>query len=389
MGHAERKHSLLSPSGAHRWLTCTKSAQLEAQYPDSASSAAAEGTLAHEIAEVKVRGYFFTTEWTKRKVTLAINRKKKDPVFQNEMLGYTDDYLEEIKKVALAFKSSPTIIVEEEFDLRKFIPEDDAHGSPDCVLISQGEMHVFDFKYGKGVPVSAERNPQLQLYALGAYERYKLVYAIDKVILHIIQPRLENYSTWELTKDELMAFANKVSERAALAASGGGTFNPTESACRFCRARAVCRARAEKNVEMAFLTDRKPDTISDSEIGLYLAKGKDVARWLKDVEEYALSACLAGRNIDGWKAVEGRSTRKWTDPEKAFDALKAGGIDEAVLYDRKPITLAAAEKIVGKKEFANLVGEYIASPPGKPTLVEAKDKRNAITNVPKAKDVFN
>ena len=341
MGHADRKHSLLSPSGAHRWLTCIKSAQLEARYPDSTSEAATEGTLAHEIAEIRVREYFQPTEWTKRKVSLNINKKKKEPLFQEEMLGYTEEYLEEIKKTALALKSAPTVAIEEEFSLTAYIPEEGAHGSPDCVLISGDELHVFDFKYGKGVPVSAVENPQLMLYALGAYARYCIVYPIEKVVLHIVQPRLDNFSTWETTREFIKKFGEEVKERAALAIRGEGTFNPSESACRFCRARAVCRARAEKNVELAFFTDKKPDTISDGELGLYLSKGKDVARWLKDIEEYALSACLSGRNIDGWKAVEGRSTRKWTDPEKAFDALKAGGIDEAVLYERKPITLAS------------------------------------------------
>jgi hypothetical protein len=369
-------------------MVCTKSPELEARFPDTRSEAAAEGTLAHEIAEIKLRGYFFATEWTKRKVTTAINKKKKESLYQEEMLGYTDDYVEEIKKVALSFNSAPVVAVEDECNLEMYIPEEGAHGSPDCILIHQGEMHVFDFKYGKGVPVSAVRNPQMMLYALGAYQRYKLIYEIDKVVLHIVQPRIDNFSTWETNREEILSFGEVVKETAGLALSGKGEFNPDENACRFCRARAVCRARAEKNVELAFAVDKKPETLSDAEIGEYLSKGTDVARWLEDVKEYALSACLAGRNIEGWKAVEGRSVRKWTDQEKAFETLKEKGIAEAVLYERKPITLASVEKLVGKKDFSEMVGEFIATPPGKPTLVDISDKREAITNATKAADVF-
>lgn len=384
--HKDRSHSLLSPSGAHRWLKCTKSARLEEQFPDTDSSAAAEGTLAHEIAEIKVRGYFFRAEWTKRKVTMAINKKKKEPLYQEEMLGYTDDYLEEIKRVALSFQSTPAVAIEEEFDLSMYIPE--AHGSPDCVLVHQGEMHIFDFKYGKGVPVSAVDNPQLKLYALGAYEKYKFIYSIDDVVLHIVQPRLDNYSSWSVSSKDLLDFGAYARERAGIALEGGGTFAPDADVCRFCRARAVCRARAEKNVQMAFLTNRKPDTLSDEEIGSYLIKGEDISSWLKDIKEYALSACLAGREIPGWKAVEGRKTRKWTDQDAAFSALMKSGIDEAVLYNREPVSLAAAEKIVGKKDFSSIVGAYIDTPPGKPTLVKASDKRESVTNVSKAKEAF-
>ena len=235
--HKDRSHSLLSPSGAHRWLKCTKSARLEEQFPDTDSSAAAEGTLAHEIAEIKVRGYFFQAEWTKRKVTMAINKKKKEQLFQEEMLGLADDYLEEIKRVALSFQSTPAVAIEEEFDLSMYIPE--AHGSPDCVLVHQGEMHIFDFKYGKGVPVSAVDNPQLKLYAIGAYEKYKLIYSIDDVVLHIVQPRLDNYSSWSVSSKDLLDFGAYARERASIALEGSGTFALDADVRRFCRARAV------------------------------------------------------------------------------------------------------------------------------------------------------
>ena len=386
--HASRQHSVLSPSGAHRWLKCTASAALEATLPDNTSVVAAEGTLAHEICELKLQHYFFTADMTKRKFTLRYNKLKADPLYQQEMDGYTDSYVDIIKAQALKFESAPVVKIEEEFDLREYIRTDEAHGSADCVLISSTELHVYDFKYGKGVPVSATENPQMMLYALGAYNKYSLIYPIQTVHMHIIQPRLDNNSDYTVTVDKLLEFGEMVAQTTQQIAEGETEFVPGEAQCRFCRARAICRARADYNVQLAFATDKKPDTLSNTEIGGYLQKGEDIAKWVKDLEEYALSQCLAGKEIPGYKAVNGRSTRKWTDQDKAFTALKEHGIDEAVLYERKPVTLAQAEKIIGKQEFNEIVGCYIDSPPGKPTLVKYADKRPAITNVTKAKDAF-
>lgn len=390
--HATRSHSVLSPSGAHRWLTCPPSALLEQQFPDTTSEAAAEGTLAHELAELKLRNYFQTVEFGKQKFTAAVNKLKKEALWQDEMQGYTDEYLDYIKNTALAFEVTPSVKIEQRISLDVYVPhlpeEEPASGVADCIMISGGTLHVIDFKYGKGVPVSAEGNPQLSLYALGAYETYKILYPIERVELHIVQPRLDNFSKWGCSITELLAFGEWVKKRAALAIKGEGSFFPEQDACRFCRARGKCRARAEKNVELAFAVGRKPPLISAEEMGEYLKKGKDVAKWLSDLKDIALADCLAGKTVPGWKAVEGRGSRDWTDLDKAFGALTSSGIAEAILWERKPLSLASVEKTVGKAEFQKLVGNMVVWNPGKPTLAEASDKREAVTNKVTAEEAF-
>lgn len=386
-GHKDRSHALLSASGAHRWMQCPPSARLEEQFPDTGSEAAEEGTLAHELAELKVRHYAQTVDFGKQKYTRAANKLKKDPHWKDEMEGYTEEYLEYVKALALRFAHVPTVKIEERLDLGAYVPE--GFGTADCILLGGGELHIVDFKYGQGVPVSPERNPQLSLYALGAYEAYKLLYPIKQVTLHIVQPRVEEGgSSWSCTLEELLVFGEQVKEKAALAFAGEGGFHPNKDTCQFCRAKGRCRARAEKNVELAFAVGRKPPLITNEEMGRYLAQGEDVARWLKDLQEIALRECLSGREVPGWKAVEGRSLRDWTDMDAAFQALQENGVPEALLWERKPLTLAQVEKVVGKKEFAEYVGEYVTKPPGKPALVKESDKREAITNVVTAGEAF-
>lgn len=387
------KHSMLSPSGASRWLACTPSAMLEKQFPDTGSGAAAEGTLAHELAELKLRNYFQTVDFGKTKFTRAVNKLKKDPLWNNEMAGHTDTYLDYVKSVALGFENMPSVMIEKHVDLDKYIPhlpeEEPAGGTADCILIGGGVLHIIDFKYGKGVPVSAEGNPQLSLYALGAYEACKILYPIERIELHIVQPRLSDEpSRWGCPLTELLAFGNWVKQRAALAIKGEGNYNPTKDNCRFCRARGTCRARAEKNVELAFGIGKKPPLISNEEMAEYLKRGEDVAKWLSDLQACAMAECLAGRKVPGWKAVEGRGSRDWIDLDTAFSGLTAAGVDEAILWERVPLSVAKAEKAIGKKEFAELADGYVVKKPGKPALVEESDKRPAITNKVTAAEAF-
>ena len=386
MGHSERAHALLSASGAHRWLVCTRSARLEEQFPDTTSEAAAEGTLAHELAELKVRNFAYPAGFGKQKLAAGIRKLKKDKLWQDEMQGYTDDYLEYIKASALAFQSAPYIAVEKQVDLSGYIP--DGFGTADCILISGRILHVIDFKYGKGVPVSAEENPQMKLYALGAYTAYSMLYPIEKVKLSIVQPRLNSISEWECSLGHILKFGGYVKQRASLAIKGEGPYAPGVNQCRFCRAKAVCRARAEKNVELAFAVTKKPALLENGEIGEFLQKGEDVAKWLEDLKDHALQESLAGREVPGWKAVEGRGSREWTDMDAAFAVLQQHGTPEALLWERKPLTLAQVEKTVGKKEFSEYVSEYVAKKPGKPALVKASDKRPAITNKITAEEAF-
>lgn len=395
MGHAERPHSVLGPSSAYQWMACTPSALLGRDFPDASSPAAAEGTLAHELAELKVRNYFYTTEFGKRKLTAAVKELKKRELWQDEMMGYTDEYLDYVKSVAMKFPSSPCVDIERRVELDAYVPhlpdEKETSGTADCILVGGNVLHVIDFKYGKSPEgrVKAEWNPQMLLYALGAYEAYKILYPIETVRLSIVQPRLsDGISEWECTLDEMLQFGQYVRERAALAVKGEGEFAPAPKTCRYCRAKGRCKARAEKNVELAFLTGTDPRLLTNVELGQYLLKGRGVAKWLSDAQDLALSECLAGKEVPGWKAVEGRGSREWTDMDEAFKALAASGINETVLWERKPLTLAQIEKVVGVKDFQTCVGPMVVKKPGKPALAEESDNRKAITNKVTAAEAF-
>lgn len=389
-GHAGRAHALLSASGAYQWMACTPSARLQEQFPDNPSgTAAAEGTLAHELAELKVRNYFYTPDFGKRKLTNAINKLKKEELWDDEMMGYTDEYLDYVKSVAMKYPSSPYVAIEKQVDLSTYVPE--GFGTADCILIGGNTLHVIDFKYGKSPDgrVTAEWNPQMLLYALGAHEAYRMLYQIETVRLSIVQPRLpDGISEWECTLDEMLQFGEYVRERAALAIKGEGEFAPAPKTCKYCRARGRCEARAKKNVELAFLVGTDPRLLSNEELGRYLLKGRDVAKWLSDAQDAALAECLAGKEVPGWKAVEGRGSRDWTDMDKAFGALTSNGISDTILWERKPLSLAQVEKVVGKKDFQELVGDMVVKKPGKPALVEESDNRPAITNKVSAAEAF-
>ncbi|OYP55063.1 hypothetical protein CG709_01520 [Lachnotalea glycerini] len=368
MAHSEeRAHAILSASGSHRWMNCTPSALLEQQFPDTTSEAAKEGTLAHKLAELKVRNYFYTVDFGKRKLTAAINKLKKEELWQDDMMSYTDEYLDYIKTTALALKSAPYVVIEKQVDFSTYVPE--GFGTADCVMISGKTLHVIDFKYGKspGGRVDAIGNPQLALYALGAYEAYKILYFIEEIKLSIVQPRLpDGISEWSCSLSELLAFGNYVKERAELAIKGEGDFKPDVKTCEYCRAKGKCRARSEENVKLAFDVGKIPPLISNEEMGQFLKQGEDVAKWLSDLQDCALAECLAGNEVAGWKAVEGRGSRNWTDMDSAFDKLSANGISETVLWEKKPLTLAQVEKVVGKKDFESFVGEMVVKAPGKP-----------------------
>lgn len=380
-------HALLSASSAHRWLYCTPSARLEEQFPDRETDAAREGTLAHKLAELKLRHYFFTQDFGKRKLNAAIKKLKEEDGWSDEMLGYTEDYLDYVKSLAIAFAAMPSVRLEQRVSYDSWAPE--GFGTADCILMSGNVLHVVDFKYGKGVPVSAEGNPQLSLYALGAYDACRMLYPIDTVRLSIVQPRLaDGITQWECSLKELLAWGDWVRARAALAWEGKGDYAPGEKTCRFCRARARCRARSERNVDLAFVMEGLPPLISAEEAGERLNALEDVVRYQKDLQEWALSECLAGRQVPGWKAVEGRTSREFRDMDQAFAVLQENGFPEAVLYERVPLTLAKTEKVVGKTQFQELVGTYIERKPGKPALVKESDKRPAITNKITAAEAF-
>ena len=391
--HSSRAHAVITASGSGRWIACPPSVKLEQLFPDTTSEAAKEGTLAHEMCEIKARARLFRRSdagyMAKNVATRELNKLRKDPLFDDEMEGHSDDYAAELDLLALGFEEKPHIYLETKLDLSDWIPE--GYGTADCIMVGGDRILVADFKYGKGVRVEAEGNTQMQLYALGAWKKFSLVYDIRRVMMVILQPRLSvNPSVWEIDLEDLIRFGEYAKERAQLAAEGLGDYNPGEDQCRFCRARQRCRARADYDIQLAFggVIGKLPPLITNEEVGEYLAKGEDVAKWLKDLQDYALGACLAGDEIPGYKAVEGRGSRDWTDQEAAFKALQASGVPESMMYERKALTLAALEKVVGKKAFGEVVGSFIEKKPGKPALVKASDKRPAITNVPSVEEAF-
>lgn len=379
------EHALLSASSAHRWLMCPPSAKLEQQFPDEGSSYAAEGTLAHSIAELKVRKQF-VEPMGPRKFANALKKLQEDSLYQEEMLEHTDRYLDEIKRIVLSYPAKPYVAVEQRLDFSAFVPG--GFGTGDCIVIGGDELNVIDLKYGKGVAVEAKDNPQLRLYAVGAVLRYGMLYDIRTVRTTIVQPRLNSVSSEELPKNDLMLWAETlVKPKAVAAAEGKGGYFAGEW-CRFCRARTQCKARAMHYLTLDKYEKKDPGLLSDAEIGDILYRAQDLKAWVADLEEYALAQTLSGAEVPGWKAVEGRSLRQFTDQEAAFRALVAAGTPEAMLYERKALTLAAAEKAVGKATFAEICGPYIDKPPGKPTLVPDTDKRPAISNKTTAAEAF-
>lgn len=381
------QHALLSASGAHRWLHCTGSPLLEKDFPDSTSVYAQEGTLAHELCELKLMAY--TGEITKRKLTSMKNRLMKSELWQPEMDSTSETYLDYIKDITMSYTVKPVILTEKKVDFSRYVPE--GFGTADCLILAGDTLHVVDYKHGKGVVVDADHNPQMMLYALGAMSELSLLYRFKFVHMTIVQPRVNNISEFTMTADELIEWGETVVKpKAEAAMSGKGEFEAGDW-CRFCRAKQQCKTRYESNDSLyPELSERHdPRLITLDELGEYLKRGKDMAAWLEDMKEYALSESLAGADVPGWKAVEGRGSRAFTDTDEAVDTLIKNGIDESVLYERRVLTLAQMEKAVGKKAFGELVGDLVVKNPGKPTLVEESDKRPRITNQPTAADVFN
>ena len=303
------------------------------------------------------------------------------------MEGYTEEYVDYVKQTILSFPERPMLEIESKLDFNAYVPE--SFGTADCIIVAFDKLYVVDLKYGKGVPVYAENNSQLKLYALGAYLKYALLYNISVIQMVIVQPRLSNISESIISVKDLLQWAEtELKTNAERAFRGEGGFNAGEH-CKFCRAKAQCRARAEKNmiVETAV---KEPALLSNEEIGELLKKAGDLAAWASDLESYALNAALKGDNIPGWKAVNGRSSRKFNDTDEVFKSLIEKEItEEALLYDRKPLSLTNVEKLISKKVFNEVLADHVITSPGKPTLVQDTDKREAITNVIKASDEFS
>lgn len=368
-----KAHAILSASSAHKWLVCTPSARLEEQFPDKTSEYMKEGTLAHAIAEFKVRSYFLEP-MSKTSQTRRLNKLKKEEGFQDEMLEHTDAYLNFLKEEALKTNTKPFIAVEQKVDFSNYVPE--GFGTADCIMISGDTLHIIDFKYGKGVKVEAENNPQMKLYALGAIGAYGLFYPLKYVKMSIVQPRIDNISSCEIPIEPLLEWGEKiVKPQAQKAFAGIGDYVQGEH-CRFCKAKGACEFRAKENMKVVEeIQSSYNGTITNDELGEILTKTDGIEQWIKDIKAYALELVLKGEQVKGWKAVEGKSNRKITDIDKAFEILEANGYEDALLYEKVPLTLTKLEKVIGKTKLSEAIGDYIEKPKGAPTLVKESDKR--------------
>lgn len=387
IAHADREHALLAPSAAHRWLVCTPSARLEDTLPDSTSDAAKEGTLAHEIAELKLRRAFIEP-MSPQKFGAAMRKFRQHELYDPEMEETTDDYLDHIQSIVHAFPLPPHIAVERRVDISAYAPE--SSGTSDCIIIGGKQLHIFDYKHGKGVPVSAEDNEQLKLYALGALNHYRLLYDIETVHLTIVQPRAWNEpSTWSISAMELLAWGESIKPIAQQAFDGEGDYVVGDH-CTFCRAKETCRARVTQLLSVEDKAPAKPPLISWDEVGEVLQRSEGIVSWYNSLKALALSEILKGGEIPGWKAVEGRGSRQYADVDKAFAHLIESGVDEAILYKREPLTPPQVEKVLKGKDYKILLEEpgHVVRLPGKPTLAPIDDKRPAYSGQMTAEQAF-
>lgn len=370
------KHALLSPSSSHRWMNCTPSAMLEAEFENKSSSAAEEGTAAHAFCEHKLKK--------------ALRMRSKRPVSDydsDEMQEHTDAYVDfvlEQLEIAKQTCKDPIILIEQKVDFSDYVP--DGFGTADCLIVSDDKLHIIDFKYGLGVLVEAEENPQMKCYALGALAIYDSLYDITEVSMSIFQPRRENVSTWTVPVEDLRTWAEEeLKPKAEMAIRGEGSFCAGEW-CQFCRAAVKCRARAEEKLKIAQEEFKLPPLLTDEEIEELLPILPDITKWANDIAAYVLeSAVHHGKEWNGYKVVEGRSNRKYSDEDAVAKAAKEHGYTD--IYKQSLINITEMQKLMGKKDFEEIIGGLLIKPQGKPTLVPVTDKRQPM-NVANVKDDF-
>lgn len=372
-----KQHAVLSASSSKMWMSCPPSAQLNAAANDTPTEYAKQGTVAHLWAETKVKR--------------ILGQNLKNPTdgaeyYDAEMAECTDSYAQYVSEQIEKSKqrcTDPIVLVEQRVDFSKWVPG--GFGTADAIIVSDDVLSITDLKYGVGVPVDAEKNSQMMCYALGALGLFDGIYDISKISMTIFQPRRENISVYEISKAELLEWADtKLAPAADLASKGEGEFRAGEH-CRFCKVKATCRKRAEYNLELAQYDFKMPDILEDAEIEMVLSKVDDLVSWASDIKEYALMQAVNGKQWNDWKVVEGRSNRKYTDEVLVADTVKNAGFDP---YEHKILGITAMTKLLGKNKFEDLLGSFIEKPKGKPTLVPMSDKRPALSKAADAADDF-
>ena len=361
------KHALLNASSAHRWLTCPPLPRLENFFEKEVSEVANEGTDAHRLSEYKLR-----------KVLGEKVRKPKLKYFDKDMDSYTDDYVNYIVETIENIKKStkdPIVLIEQRLDFSNYVP--DGFGTGDCIIIADKILHIIDLKYGRGVEVSAEENPQMMLYALGALNIYDALYDIDEVVMTIFQLRKYNISSSKKSVEELKNWADTVlKEKAELAFNGLGvvTYGPW---CQFSNCNVVLRARKDYHDKLMRFQLCSPHLLNDAEIEEILEHIDDLVRWASEIKEYATKITIENdKEWSNYKLVEGRSIRKIKDEERVAEILKENGYND--IYKTSLLTLTELQRLLGKDKFNKLLGDYIIKPEGKPTLVLKSDKRKEI-----------
>lgn len=364
---APNAHALLSASSSHRWLHCPPSARLGENYEDKSSVFAAEGTDAHALCEYKLQK--------------ALGLKAEDPTenltwYNEEMEECANGYAAYVMELFSESKKNctdPVVLIEQKLDYSKYVQ--DGFGTGDCIIIADGTLNIVDYKHGRGVEVSAVNNPQMKLYALGALGIFDSIYDIDTVTMTIYQPRIANISTYTITANELVDWAEDILKPAAeLAFKGDGEFSCGEW-CRFCKAKADCRERANANLELAKYDFQEPPLLTDDEVEVILGKLDAFVSWANDIKDYAFKKALEGKQWTDWKLVEGRSVRKYKDDGIVALAVENAGYDP---YEKKLLGITEMQKLLGKTKFNEILGDFVIKPQGKPTLVPMSDKRKAI-----------
>ena len=383
---APTKHHPLGASGAYRWINCPGSVRVSDLYPQGSTIYADEGSLAHECAEQLIK----TGKVTKK------NRDKVDKFYADhpelgagsadQMIRSLEDYVafvDETAKDQLKIDEATQLMTEQRVDLDPWIPG--GFGTSDVVIIRSGYLHIIDLKYGKGVPVSAEDNPQLRLYALGSLEALDAVYEVETVAMTIYQPRLDNVSTDLMLAEGLYKWGDEIIKPASKAAMEEDAPFMAGDWCMFCPARRDCRERTE--YYLALEEYKEKALLKPAEIAAVLKDVDGLVKWAQDLKDGALTRALEGETFPGWKVVEGRSIRKYSGTEEEIvKQCEGAGYDRALLYEHKLLGITGMEALMGKKRFAEVLGGYVDKPPGKPTLAPESDKRPAITGNSAAED---
>lgn len=373
-----REHAILSASGADRWMLCNPSARLEEELAGTTSIFAEEGTFMHSLAELHLGLHISSI--TKRDFNSKLKEMKKNKFYTDEIEKAVEAYVNMVIERINESGKGALVLLEERVDFSPWVPE--GFGTSDVLIISDETIEVIDLKGGKGIKVSSEDNSQMKLYALGAINLYGMLYEVEKIKMTIIQPRLDNISIAEMEIEELIEWAEtEVKPNAERAYKGEGEFYPSYNSCLFCRAKAICRSRADENTKIACLDFRPAPTLTDEEIVEVLLQVDELIKWAKDVEKFAYTEAVNnGKEWPGFKLVEGRRTRRYSSEEKVAERLLEAGYEEKKIFSKSLLSLTKLEKELGKDEFEEILKDLIERPPGNPKLVPDEDKRIEIKN---------